>query len=259
MSNFYQAASVRGCLFPDHNFPVPMLQKLKQTIVSIALVGICSLVNAQAVQTKEPNYRDPVLDRQFGIIAEVKSRPAGVEGTNYLSPEWNTGTIYLKSGDTLNNFPLMYDLDKRTLEIQAKEVIKILPGEKVIAFEWQDKTGRSTSFVNSEYYTLDGTPLLGVFEVLAAGDLQLLSRIELERKKSNYNVALDVGSKADKLIKKEKLYVAREKKLTELKGKDDYSIFGDKQAAIQQFAKENKAKLSRKEDALRIIGYYNSL
>lgn len=236
-----------------------MLSTIKQSAFSFLFLCLNTIVWAQAVQTKEANYRDPVLDRQFGIIGEVRARPAGVEGTHYISQEWNTGNIYLKSGDTLKNFPLMYDIDKRTIEINAKEVIKILPSEKVITFEWQEKTGKRASFINSEYYTLDGTPLVGIFEILAAGHVQLLSRIDLDIKKSNYNVALDVGSKSDRIIRKEKLYLSRDKKLLELKGKEDFTLFGDKHEAIKQYVKENKLKPARKEDAIRIINYYNSI
>jgi hypothetical protein len=234
------------------------MQILKYILTFYLLFACISTILAQAVQTKEPNYRDPVLDNQFGIVSEVKARPEATQGTYYLDTEWRTGNIYLKSGDTLKNYPLKYDIDKNLIEINTPQHVKTLPGQRAIAFEWNNGTS-SVTFINGEYYTLEGTKLTGFFQVLVAGNFQLLSKTVLEVKKADYNVALDVGSRADKILKKERLFIARDKQLYELKGKEDLAPFGEKAAAIKTYARENKLKPGKREDAMKLVTYSNTI
>ncbi|QHT65985.1 hypothetical protein GXP67_04525 [Rhodocytophaga rosea] len=227
-------------------------------LMIMALYSQHAILNAQAVQTKEPNYRDPVLDRQANIIAEVKAKPEATQGTYYIDTEWHTGNIYLKSGDTLRNYPLKYDIDKNLIEINTPQNVKVLHGDKAVAFEWNTGTSTAT-FINGEYYKVDGTRLVGFFQVLVVGNFQLLSKTMLEVKKADYNVALDVGSRADKILKKERLFIARDKQLYEIKGKDDLTPFGDKAAAVKSYAKENKLKPNKREDAMKLVLYSNTI
>jgi hypothetical protein len=230
----------------------------KSIYLFFCIISILEVALAQAVQTKEPNYRDPVLDRQFGIIGEVKAKKEATQGSYYISENWNTGTIYLKSGDTLKGYPLKYDIDKNLIEIKTPQQIKALSGNNVIAFEWDD-TQRKSFFLNGEQYTFEGTKLYGFYQILTPGKVELLSKIFLEIKRADYNVALDVGSRADKIIQREKLFVAKDKQLFELKSREIPKPLSDKALEIKVYLKQNNLKLNKKDDAIRLVNYYNSI
>jgi len=202
-------------------------------------------------------------NQQFSIvrynnIAEITDRVNKATGSVYLNDDWISGTLYTASGHVLQDAQLKYDIKNDVMEVNTPDGIKTLQGRYIKQFELQEPSQKALYVSGSENDVAAGNHT-AFYKVLASGnDVKLLSRTELYLQKSNYSPQFDVGSKNDKLVKKEKLYLIKDNKLTELE-KDSYSLFADKADEVKAYAKRNKLKLQKKEDAIKLLTYYSSL
>src|SRR5688500_15620975 len=76
----------------------------------------------------------PVMDPQFYTVQEwIQPKEPSLK-TVYLMETWNRGTIYLKSNQIIKGYKLNYDLENDLIEIETKEGVKLLPGNRVRQF-----------------------------------------------------------------------------------------------------------------------------
>ncbi|WP_162428636.1 hypothetical protein [Pontibacter pudoricolor] len=202
-------------------------------------------------------------NQQFAIvnydnIRDLTSRKANAEGTVYLYDNWITGTLYTSSGHVLQDASLKYDIKNDVMEINTADGVKTLLGKYIRQFELQEPAQKALYVSGSDNDVAAGLHT-AFYKVLATSpDINLLMRTELHLKRSDYSPQFDVGSKTDKLVKKEKLFLAKGNDLTELE-KDSYPVFGDKADRVKAYAKAKKLKLNKKEDAIAILEFYSSL
>ncbi|HEX8532093.1 MAG TPA: hypothetical protein VF646_18790, partial [Cytophagales bacterium] len=130
-------------------------------------------------------------------------------------------------------------------------------------FEWTDgATGRRRVFLNGAPYTYaGGQRATGVLELLTDGALQLLAQARADVQPPTYTPAVDMGRRDARVEIKEKLWVASNKALREWPARADKGaeLFGAHAEKVMAFVKTNRLKFSRREDAVRIVAYYNSL
>jgi len=202
----------------------------------------------------------------FGYITQIHSKPESTKGSVYLIDDWLIGNIYLKKGvldniDKLDSLPLKYDLEHGLLEIKTPTDIKVLKLDQIERIEWLNRFFQLSKYINIDRTVkADGIPLTGLFESLVEGNaVSLILKTELEVIKANYNVALDVGEKSDKIIKKERLYLIRGSEAFEITntGKKILSYLENKKAYLQEFVKREKLSYKKKDDIIRIIKEYN--
>ncbi|MFC5272234.1 hypothetical protein [Adhaeribacter terreus] len=211
-------------------------------------------------QNATPNLRNPVLDEQFFIVREWISPKEKSLKTVYLFEAWNNGTIYLKNKQTIKGYKLNYDMEKDLIEIETKDGIKVLPGNRVKQFNLE-KPGQSDSmqFVNTDAFPVENVYSFGFYEVVNSGPkMQVLKKTDVEIIRANYNLITNSGSKTDKITKKEKVYLAENNKVTLIKG-NNFEVFGRKADAVEKYAKTHKLKLKRPEDAVKLVDYYHSI
>ncbi|MBK0401988.1 hypothetical protein I5M27_03265 [Adhaeribacter sp. BT258] len=211
-------------------------------------------------QQATPNLRNPVLDEQFFIVREWISPKEKSLKTVYLFDTWNKGTIYLKNKQSIKGYKLNYDMEKDLIEIETKEGIKVLPGDRVKQFNLE-KPGLSDSMqlVNTDAFPVNNVYNFGFYEIVNGGSkMQLLVKTDVEIIRANYNMITNSGSKTDKIVKKEKIYLAENNKVTLIKA-NDFEAFGRKAEAVEKYAKTHKLKLKRPEDAAKLVNYYNSI
>src|SRR5687768_2388587 len=95
---------------------------------------LVSEVSAQYSQTVTP-----IIDRQFGLIAELHPVPGDVKGSVYLNDNWLESVFYLKPDaftiDTLQDVQVKLNLRNNAFEIKSNGGIKVLEGSKVDRFE----------------------------------------------------------------------------------------------------------------------------
>jgi hypothetical protein len=193
------------------------------------------------------------------VVYGLPAPPGVVVGDVYLDPVWNLGNVLLESGALLERYNVRYDLKAQTLEIQTSMVVKLLDYKLLRTVVWRDNTG-TRLFVNASAYKLEGSPLVGILEVLSDGNKPLLRRTTMHVKQPDYVPALDVGSRDATIYKKSAVYYNNGGELIEVKGKKGIlSALSDKGTEVEEYIKTNKLGTRSDFEIARIFDYYNSL
>jgi hypothetical protein len=155
----------------------------------------------------------------LGFISELPGPPPGVVGTSYYDDDWLIADIFLKGETKIENVKVKLDLSSQNFEILHDKGIKILPGDKVLSFQWITSKGVQEAFVRGDYITAEGLKLSGFMKLLSDTEpFKLLEFFTVERLSANYNPQLDVGTKDQQIVKKSRTFVAKDKLVLEVKG-----------------------------------------
>jgi hypothetical protein len=218
---------------------------------------------ACAQYQNKPNLLDEGGTNPGMVLNELRLPAPGVVGTFYLTDTWNTGNVHLGGNRVLKGFPLKYDLEHNLLEIKADSQVRVCPAGQLERFEWTDAvTGNRRVFLNGVPYTYPGGQrATGVLELLTDGGLQLLAQARTDVQPPTYTPAVDMGRREARVEVKEKLWVATQKALREWPARGDKNavLFGAHAEKVMAFVKTNRLKFNRRDDAARIVAYYNSL
>ncbi|MEO7990325.1 MAG: hypothetical protein ABI663_12340 [Chryseolinea sp.] len=186
-----------------------------------------------------------------------------VIGDTYLNLEWRKATILLYDADKLiEGYSARYDIQTNELDIETSNGIKALSGTKVKSFVWMDsQTGKSSFFINAKEYHYNETVLNGFFEVRADGATPLFKKVNLILKKADYNVALNTGSRDDKILKKVVYYYGQGDQVLLLPSskKKMLSIFKKDADKVNAFINENGLSVKNEDHLDQIFSYFNSL
>jgi hypothetical protein len=198
------------------------------------------------------------------IMYGIPLPPGKVIGDSYLDTHWKKSTILLYEKDKLiQGFPSRYDIYLDELEINARNGIKVLKGDKIKSFVWFDSSTNVPSyFVNAkDFKNEDNVPLTGFFQVLSDGANPLLKKTDIHIRKATYNVALNVGSQDDKILKKDDFYLLKGSNVFEIPSsrKKLLPLFGDRAEVMEKFIKENSLSTTKEDDLKIIFNQYNSL
>lgn len=197
-------------------------------------------------------------DHLWGIPLE----PGRVVGTTYLTEDWNRTTIMLRDTDKLiEGYHTRYEIDLDQIEIRTAKEVKILDGRNVESFVWLDDLSQVPHyFVNArDYRTEDGESMGGFFEVLSEGPLTLFSRTSIYVKEPNYNVALDMGIRDTRVMKKTVFYYFDGDFVRELPSsrKKLLSVLPDGEDEVGQYIKTNKLSLNEAQHLKILFDHYN--
>ena len=181
----------------------------------------------------------------------------------YLDATWKKSSIALYGSEKLiEGFLVRYDLRSNSLEFNIQDDIKVLDVRKVQTLIWVDSLGNIPHyFVNGKEYYVNNVPLTSLLEVVAEGKLTLYKQYAFWIKKPDYVVALDVGSRDEKIYKQDFFFFGSDKVLTQIPAKKKAfpAVFGDQAPAIKKFIHDNDLKITVEADLARIFAYYNSL
>jgi len=183
---------------------------------AIALVRIGAEGSGQALQktiradniirllNERPNFIGGNM--VYGIPPEPKK----LEGNNYLDSKWNRASILLyRDQQMLEGFRARYNIVSNMFELMEPEnnLVSVMPGLRIQNIVWIDSTYQVPRyFVNGMDFQDEGAPIAGFFEVLVNGELPLMRRTTAYLKESNYNTALMVGERNDKILKRNTYY-----------------------------------------------------
>ncbi len=198
-----------------------------------------------------------------GEVAYGLPLPLGnVIGGTYFDEKWNMGTILLEGTETLiEGYPLKYNLQDHSIEIKTKTGIKVLDARKISSVVWVDSLSASpTYFVNGAKFFEDHAPLSGLVQIVVDGKFPLISKPTLVIKEPDYVVALNVGSRDTKILKKKKYYLLDRRDLIEISTKKRLlPYFGDKSDEMDRFIKINKIDLKTEIGLKRIFEHFNTI
>ena len=186
-----------------------------------------------------------------------------VIGDTYLSTEWKRSVILLYDKNKLiEGFPARYDIEADMLDIKGASGVKVLEGRKVKSFVWIDSSrAEPYYFINAKDFKVDGTALIGFFEVLVDGNSPLFKKVNISVKKADYNVTLAIGSRDDKILKNATYYLVEGTTTVEIPGskKKFLQLLKSKADEVESYMDSNGLSIKKEEELILICKYYNSL
>lgn len=239
----------------------------------VALFAVLQISGAFAQTSAIPNYVRIVnaLERLTDsnglgtneMLYGIPIPPGKVIGDTYLSTSWRKSVVLLyKDNKVLEGYEVRYDLQSDELDFKSAKGVKVLRGSEIKSFVWMDSLrAEPYYFVNARDYKLDGVPLTGFFEVLVDGATPLFKKTRLNVKKATYNVALDVGSRDDKILKIPEYYTGRSSEVIDVptSRKRTADLFPGKEEEMSAYMSANDLSLKKEEDLILLFRQYNSL
>ncbi len=265
-----QSGVLTSCLSnPKFWFYLTASMKILVCIVSLFIMareGQSQAVvppNIRATNTLEKLFDYNGID-EGDILYGIPLPEGKVVGDTYMDTHWRMANVMLYDKEKLiEGFPMRYDIHLDELEFRGKNGIKVLAGSKVKSFVWADSITRTPAyFINGKSFrNEDDVPFTGFFEVLEEGSVPLLKKTYISVRKADYNVAMNVGSRDDKILKKSKFYVLKQTRIIELpkSRKKFLALFNDKSSQLEAFIKENNLLTYIEQDLEMILDYFNSL
>jgi hypothetical protein len=154
-----------------------------------------------------------------GFISELPPAPPATVGSVFYSDEWQTADLFLKGDTKLENIQLKLDLSRQSFEVLHEGKVKLLPGDRVLSFHWINSKGEQEAFIRADHITAEGLKVSGFLKLHTDTEpFKLVEYFTTETLSSNYNAALDVGSKNNQIIRKSQLFIVKDKLMLEVKG-----------------------------------------
>lgn len=196
-----------------------------------------------------------------GTVVGLAAPPGRVVGNTYIDQKWNMGSVLIAEKNTpIEGYPMKYDIKAQNLEIKTVAGVRLLDVKKIGHVVWVDSlTKQPHYFVNAARYKEDGTPLVGLLEVVVDGQRSLLKRTVLSVKTPTYVAALDVGNRDTEISKKTKFFYSEGENVVEVTSKKKLlESFGDQGDEVKKFMKLNKLDVNQENHLSHIFEFYNS-
>lgn len=217
---------------------------------------------------QKQNARDQIMagahTNPNSMVFGVPLPPGEVEGDYYLNTDFQPAQFVLATSTKLyEDFMIRYDLRSNLIEINYDDGIRGLDGNKVKYFELASPRGY-IRYINSSQTGGSGEDLPAnlFLQVMVDDDIPLYRYEKIHVKKADYNIALNVGSRNDEIIKKPAYLTIVNGKAIELKkGKKSniFTLIPSKENELRALAKKEKIKLNTEEDFIYLIRKLNSL
>ncbi len=240
---------------------------MKKLIVTV-LIGLPLSVFSQAIpinirsQISLERLTNTSLDRVGNNIIGIPVPPGRVIGDFYLDSKWNLGSVVITNKNaSIDGYPMKYDVKAQNVEILTATGIRLLEVKNVSTVVWFDSLTRQPHyFVNASKYTLEGTPITGLMEVLADGRYSFFKRAEVHVKQPTYVVALDAGSRDTEIYKKVTYLYNNGTELIAIKSKKKFleGFPAGQRADLESFIKKNNVDVKSERDMTSLFDYLNS-
>lgn len=175
---------------------------------------------------------------------EVYELPPGkkeLQGDIFLFENWTVGNINLKSGKTISNIPIKYNILNQELVMMKDGRLMGVKLNFVNSFNLLSNEWNYIEFFVNNDWTIDLEPRNGIYQKLSEIDeyglIKVTKVVYVEKAQSQHYASIDTGQKDGKYEKKEFLYFLNtstknldkvprsKKKLIEYFGREDISSF----------------------------------
>jgi len=215
------------------------------TLGLLLIAGNCSL-QAQTAKILFPPGQN---------IKITNEKLPDVDGSQYLSDDWELGSINLTNGSSIDSIYLKLNIYKGEFHFRYNNGDYVIGSPENI----KEVNMNGQKFIFSSNID-DGKVKKNYLEVLVDGNVELLVLHYAKRIPSNYNVAMDAGEKNDRLEPDEKIYIKIGDNIIEhdKKGKKLLAALGNKSEQIKKEIENEDLSFKRKEDMIKIINYINT-
>ena len=104
------------------------------------------IISSHAQVTRTDGFVDAGQGRPGSIISEIPYISDEYKGSFYIQDEWAEGNVILLSGDSIQNYPLKYNIEHQRLEILVNDKIKVLDRSELYAFDWENKVQNNRQY-----------------------------------------------------------------------------------------------------------------
>ena len=234
----------------------------KIIFIQIVVVGQGQILNSNYLTTRYSLERISTEGIGNNSILPGLAPPSGeLVGDPFLTLTFNSGNYVLYDGTVVRNVPGKLDILRNEIYFKTAKGIRVFDGQKVKSFWYSDSlTSTPHTFINSrEFNQRENDPEVGFLEIIQDGPVALLKKSKAYIIKSNYNQALNVGSRDDKIKKTYKFYYWADEVLNELPKKTLTKIFGDKKNQVDDYIKVNNLDIREQKHLKLIFEYANTL
>lgn len=226
--------------------------------MKLLFISLCTIIFSNTVLAQFSGHTANTLNitgPNSVLKSEIPLAEPSVVGSTYLNDDWQQVDIVLKNGIVSEDLLVKLEIEHGNVEILYDNQVKFLD-LKHVDFLYFHEGGVKNKAVISKggIFTFKDAALKGVALVYDDGDYSIVKNYYIEFLQSNYNVALDVGSRDHRKIKRERLFISQQGKLILVKGssKKIASQLGpDKEKALE-IIKSNKLDLTD-EPQLRLF------
>jgi hypothetical protein len=190
------------------------------------------------------------------LKSEIPLASPSVVGSTYLDEEWQGAEILLKDGNVITELPVRVEIEQGNVEIQFKGEIKFLNLDRVDSLKLVSReSGPKWVIKKADAFQVDQVPLKGIAMVYPGSPCSVVKHLYIEFLPANYNVAMDVGSRDHRKVKKEKFYLTRGTDLVLVKGSEKKIVkqLGIAPEQALTIIKDHGLRLSREKDLLAFI------
>ncbi|WP_299817761.1 hypothetical protein [uncultured Pontibacter sp.] len=229
---------------------------MKKILYSIALMIATTLVLSPDLIAQNIGIS---IDRDDMRVSSYKS--PGLKGSPYLYENWAKGTVQLTNGIVYEGMDLLYDQIRDELIFTVDGNQRQIFMQPVQSFTISNPENRRV--VDQKTFTkgftaVDGATPNAFYEVLAAGNTQLLKRTTkaIVEERSETSIL-----KVKQIKESIKYYVARDGQLTRItpSKKSVLTALSNKKTELEGFIKQHNLNLKEEADLAELVDFYNSL
>ena len=214
-------------------------------LVIVFSITVLSNLQSQNIDIQAPPGHNYIYVNDF---------PRNVEGSPYLN-DWQLSDIFLENGETISDIMVRYNVFTDQMLYQDKNTAYVIGSPDSIS-----EIKVSGKIFEYKQYTEGKKSEKGFFETIVKGKVGLLNKYEIKIIASNYNIALDVGNKNDRLVIKEQLYLQQGGQIVILNKKSVLSeVFKDKFKEVSDYMSNEELSYKKKQDMIKIVTFYNQL
>lgn len=223
-----------------------------KTCLMIGALGLLLVAGNSNVQAQTAKILFPPGQN----IKNTNEKLPDVDGSQYLLDDWELGNIKLTNGTSIDSIYLKLNIYKGELHFRYNKGDYIIGSPENI--KEVNMNGQKFIFASN---IDDKKVKRNYLEVLVDGNIELLVLHTTKRISSNYNVAMDVGAKNDRLESDEKIYIKVGDSIIEhdKKGKKLMAALGNKSEQIKKEIENEDLSFKKKEDMIKIVNFINSV
>lgn len=231
----------------------------------LQLVFLTSLTIANAQNQYAGTSRvveSTISSSPLSFITEVSgSEYSKLSGSQYLFDSWFETEVFTLDGQHHTNITAKLNIHNYTLDVQSGQVVKMVSYDVIDSLIIKEPLKNRIIHCAAKYhYSQDeNIPLIGFAEKLTSGKISLLRVLSTKIAVSNYNAALDLGEKGDKIIRSDVYYLLDQSgnvyslPRSKRKLKEISLLNGQKLATLKSYMQEKSLKMNKEEDLMILV------
>ena len=220
----------------------------KSALKLICIFCLCLLsVTVHAQFMKDADGR-PLFERRY----------TDVQGSPYLTDDWQKGAVKFSNGQIHKDVDLKYDQAAEQLIFKGEKGAPLTFIHPVKEFTLLKNNGTGVIVFRNGYKPVDGAASNTFYQVLTDGETALLKR---SFKKIQENKPYNSATTVKTFVDVNDYYLVKNGSLIKVKrdAKDILPNLTDYTTELQTFIKKNRLNLKSEADLILLITYYNSL